>query len=224
MTGLLSPVALFLPGTTHDYAIWQAGPSILSSDGLARDERAEAAAAGEPVAAAVALGDGRAGQPPLNEHLPQALASHGRVLRQERLHVSDLLEQYLLEPRRVQVSGLAGTGELVELAHQVALLRLGRRLRDPRDPRDPPRASRYYRGRAPHRDPRRSVGRNPREPAALRRGQDALDHAPVLATLAVLCGRRQPVAAGAGGGARARARRPTAGAHDQPTANADHVL
>src|SRR5439155_12422353 len=31
MTGLLSPVALFLPGTTHDYAIWQAGPSILSS-------------------------------------------------------------------------------------------------------------------------------------------------------------------------------------------------
>src|SRR5438552_8997876 len=119
MTGLLSPVALFLPGTTHDYAIWQAGPSILSSDGLARDERAEAAAAGEPVAAAVALGDGRAGQPPLNEHLPQALASHGRVLRQERLHVSDLLEQYLLEPRRVQVSGLAGTGELVELAHQV---------------------------------------------------------------------------------------------------------
>src|SRR2546425_10555805 len=30
MTGLLSPVALFLPGTTHDYAIWQAGPSILS--------------------------------------------------------------------------------------------------------------------------------------------------------------------------------------------------
>src|SRR5438034_184682 len=134
MTGLLSPVALFLPGTTHDYAIWQAGPSILASDGLARDERAEAAAAGEPVAAAVALGDGRAGQPPLNEHLPQALASHGRVLRQERLHVSDLLEQYLLEPRRVQVSGLAGTGELVELAHQVALLRLGRRLRDPRDP------------------------------------------------------------------------------------------
>src|SRR2546426_11153459 len=33
MTGLLSPVALFLPGTTHDYAIWQAGPSILSSQG-----------------------------------------------------------------------------------------------------------------------------------------------------------------------------------------------
>src|SRR3989442_11642422 len=32
MTGLLSPVALFLPGTTHDYAIWQAGPSILSKD------------------------------------------------------------------------------------------------------------------------------------------------------------------------------------------------
>src|SRR6266480_1941160 len=32
MTGLLSPVALFLPGTTHDYAIWQAGPSILSRD------------------------------------------------------------------------------------------------------------------------------------------------------------------------------------------------
>jgi hypothetical protein len=31
MTGLLSPVALFLPGTTHDYAIRQAGPSILSS-------------------------------------------------------------------------------------------------------------------------------------------------------------------------------------------------
>jgi hypothetical protein len=30
MTGLLSPVALFLPGTTHDYAIRQAGPSILS--------------------------------------------------------------------------------------------------------------------------------------------------------------------------------------------------
>src|SRR6266446_10274145 len=34
MTGLLSPVALFLPGTTHDYAIWQAGPSILSRSGL----------------------------------------------------------------------------------------------------------------------------------------------------------------------------------------------
>src|SRR5258708_15664915 len=33
MTGLLSPVALFLPGTTHDYAIWQAGPSILSRTG-----------------------------------------------------------------------------------------------------------------------------------------------------------------------------------------------
>jgi hypothetical protein len=31
MTGLLSPVALFLPGTTHDYAIRQAGPSILSN-------------------------------------------------------------------------------------------------------------------------------------------------------------------------------------------------
>src|SRR3989442_8414348 len=30
MTGLLSPVALFLPGTIHDYAIRQAGPSILS--------------------------------------------------------------------------------------------------------------------------------------------------------------------------------------------------
>ena len=25
-------MALFLPGTTHDYAIWQAGPSILSKD------------------------------------------------------------------------------------------------------------------------------------------------------------------------------------------------
>src|SRR3989442_3207825 len=34
MTGLLSPVALFLPGTTHDYAIWQAGPSILSSQNV----------------------------------------------------------------------------------------------------------------------------------------------------------------------------------------------
>jgi hypothetical protein len=33
MTGLLSPVALFLSGTTHDYAIRQAGPSILSSPG-----------------------------------------------------------------------------------------------------------------------------------------------------------------------------------------------
>src|SRR2546422_3553617 len=32
MTGLLSPVALFPPGTTHDYAIRQAGPSILSRD------------------------------------------------------------------------------------------------------------------------------------------------------------------------------------------------
>jgi len=30
MTGLLSPVALFLHGTIHDYAIRQAGPSILS--------------------------------------------------------------------------------------------------------------------------------------------------------------------------------------------------
>jgi hypothetical protein len=30
MTGLLSPVALVLPGTTQDYATWQAGPSILS--------------------------------------------------------------------------------------------------------------------------------------------------------------------------------------------------
>src|SRR5207247_5730921 len=35
MTGLLSPVALFLPGTTHDYAIRQAGPSILSRGGRA---------------------------------------------------------------------------------------------------------------------------------------------------------------------------------------------
>src|SRR5436190_23996242 len=39
MTGLLSPVALFLPGTTHDYAIWQAGPSILSSVVIKHDLR-----------------------------------------------------------------------------------------------------------------------------------------------------------------------------------------
>jgi hypothetical protein len=31
MTGLLSLVALFRPGTTHVYAIGQAGPSIWSS-------------------------------------------------------------------------------------------------------------------------------------------------------------------------------------------------
>src|SRR2546428_10137436 len=37
MTGLLSPVALFLPGTIHDYAIRQAGPSILSRHASADD-------------------------------------------------------------------------------------------------------------------------------------------------------------------------------------------
>jgi hypothetical protein len=34
-------VALFLPGTTHDYAIRQAGPSILSKEAKTEKEKAE---------------------------------------------------------------------------------------------------------------------------------------------------------------------------------------
>src|SRR2546422_11655627 len=45
MTGLLSPVALFLPGTIHDYAIRQAGPSILSRN---RSRPCQTAMAGIP--------------------------------------------------------------------------------------------------------------------------------------------------------------------------------
>lgn len=45
MTGLLSPVALFLPGTIHDYAIRQAGPSILARAVLEGSQHAATPAA-----------------------------------------------------------------------------------------------------------------------------------------------------------------------------------
>src|SRR5437667_9709605 len=53
MTGLLSPVALFRPGTIHVYAIGQAGPSIWSSEAERTAERAP-----PPEAAGAATGSG----------------------------------------------------------------------------------------------------------------------------------------------------------------------
>jgi len=46
-TGLLLHVALFLPGTTHDCAIGQAGPSILSRENTEAWLRRQLEALGE---------------------------------------------------------------------------------------------------------------------------------------------------------------------------------
>src|SRR5882724_4443853 len=63
MTGLLSPVALFLPGTTHDYAIWQAGPSILSRRRLPNGGNGGAAASAGRYSAPAWLVANRATRP-----------------------------------------------------------------------------------------------------------------------------------------------------------------
>src|SRR2546422_9234623 len=129
MTGLLSPVALFLPGTIHDYAIRQAGPSILSrGDGRhaggrsARPERPRPLYRGsdDDASARHARPLCRAGSP----------AAAGRRRRADDVGHAD---------QRARSSDAARHGERAPRARRPALRRPGRHARRAPD-RAPPRA------------------------------------------------------------------------------------